>query len=106
MIKSHYLKEFTYKGKKYKFISPLRVRIESFLCSDLKTTAWELSVPELNDGFTRLEPIVDEDKEIKKFIKSIFDEYLFKDDKDLDEYEIKYKHDWIKLFKPPKQKSG
>lgn len=104
MIKSHYIKDFTYKGKKYKFLTPLRVRIESFLCSDFKTTGWELSIPSIFDGFTRLEPIVDEDKEIKKFIKSVFDDYLFKDDNELDKYEQEYKHKWIKLFKPPKQK--
>jgi hypothetical protein len=104
MIKSHYLKDFTYKGKKYSFIKPLRVRIESFICADFKTTGWELSIPDLCDGFTRLEPIVDEEKEIKKYIKSVFDDYLFKEDRYLDEYELEYKKSWIKMIKPPKQK--
>jgi len=106
MIKSHYIKDFTYKGKKYKFIQPLRIRIESFICSDYKTTGWELSVPQVCDGFTRLEPIIDEDKEIKKYIKSIFDDYLFKDENKLDEYEKKFKQEWIKLIQPPKAKNG
>lgn len=104
MIKSYYLNDFTYKGKKYKFIKPLRVRIESYLCADLKTTGWELNIVDVEDGFTRVEPILEPEKEIKKFIKNIFDEIVSLKDNELSDYDKLYKDKWLKLIKPPKSK--
>lgn len=100
----HYLKDFTYKGTKYKFKEPLRVTINNFLCMDGKTLAGEMSIPSVLAGYTRKEPFENPEKEIKAYIKTVFEEFLFTDDSKLDEYERKYKHDWIALFKPPEEK--
>jgi hypothetical protein len=105
MFRTHTLKEFQYKGKKYKFIEPLTIRIDNYLCHDLKTMAGELSIPSIPDGYSKLEPIEDHKKEITTYLKHIFNDYLFKDNSELDEDELKYKKKWISLLKPPKQKS-
>lgn len=104
MIKSYYLNDFTYKGKKYKFKKPLRVRIESFLCQDFKTTGWELNIVDVEDGFTRVEPIDEPEKEIKKFIKNIFDNVVSLSDNELSIYDKEYKQRWLNLIQPPKKK--
>lgn len=105
MFRTYSLKEFSYKGKKYKFISPLSVRIDNYMCDDLKTIGGELSIPAIPDGYSKLEPIDDHKKEINNYLKHVFTEYLFKDDTELNNDEIKYKKKWISLIKPPKQKS-
>lgn len=100
----HYLKDFTYKGTKYRFKEPLRITINNFLCMDGKTLAGEMYIPSVLAGYTRKEPFENPEKEIKAYIKTVFEEFLFVDDSNLDEHERKYKHDWIALFKPPEEK--
>lgn len=97
------IKDITYKGKKYKFLQPLKAKVESSLAIDAKTMVWELYIPIIPDGFTRLEPIEDPEKEFKLFVKNVFDEYIMKEDKDLNNpYDVEYRHKWISLIKPPK----
>ena len=106
MLKTHYVKEFKYKGKTYKFLKPLKVKIDNFICSDFKTVAGEMSIPEVVDGYTRKEPFNDPEKEINEYLKYVWTEFLFKDNNELDKYELEYKQNWIKLLKPPKQKKS
>ena len=104
MFRTISIKELTYKGKKYKFIEPLKARFESSLAGDNKTMVYEMYIECIPDGFTRREPF-DEDltKELKNFVKSVFDEYLTKTDEDMTcKEDILYRHQWISLFKPPK----
>lgn len=95
----HYLKDFTHKGTKYKFKKPLRVRICNFYALDGKTIHGELEIPEVLGGYTRTEPFNDPDKEIREYVKSEFDTYVLKEDKDLTEDEREYKYSWIDLLK-------
>lgn len=104
MIKSIRIKDFTYKGKKYKFKESLKCRVESYLLNDGKTFGWELCIEAIPDGFTRYEPIEDIEKEVKKFIKEVFDNYLTKDDKELSSDDRMYKKMWIDQIQPPKKK--
>ncbi len=105
MIKTIKIKDITYKGRKYKFLTPLSVRFEEFLLSDYKTKAWEMYIEETLDGFTRREPVVDMEKEAKNYIKNVFDNYLTKEDNELScPEDILYKHHWISLFQTPKEK--
>lgn len=105
MIKTISLKDVIYKGKKYKFINPLKVRFEEFFLMDYKSTAWEMYIAETLDGFTRREPVTDFEKEARDYIKNVFDEYLTKPDEELScKEDVDYKHHWISLFKEPKQK--
>lgn len=100
----YYLKDYSYKGKKYKFKSPLRVTINNFLGLDGKTMHGEMVIPEVLGGYTRTEPFNDPEKEIKEYIKTVFEDYLTKEDSKLDEYELQYKRDWIDLFLKPGEK--
>lgn len=105
MIKTISLKDVTYKGKKYKFITPLKVRFEEFFLMDFKSKAWEMYIAETLDGFTRKEPVVDFEKEARNYIKKVFDDFLTKPDEELhNNDDILYKHHWISLFKEPKNK--
>lgn len=105
MLKTTRIKDFTYKNKKYKFKEPLKIRIEKYLLMDGKTYGWELYIPEIPDGFTRYEEISDIEKEIKKFIKNIFDNYLIIDDNNLNQFDRDYKHKWISLIQLPKTRN-
>ena len=101
MFRTISIKEITYKGKKYKFIEPLKAKFESSLAGDNKTMVYEMYIEKIPDGFTRREPF-DEDltKELKKFVKNVFDEYLVKKDEDMaNKDDVLYRHKWISLFK-------
>ena len=101
MFRTISIKELTYKGKKYKFIEPLKARFESSLAGDNKTMVYEMYIEKIPDGFTRREPF-DEDltKELKNFIKGVFDNYLSKTDEEmLNKDDVLYRHQWISLFK-------
>ena len=105
MFRTISIKEFTYKGKKYKFIDPLKAKFESSLAGDNKTMVYEMYIEKIPDGFTRREPF-DEDltKELKNHIKKVFDDYLTKPDEQLsNKDDVLYKHIWISLFKEPKK---
>ena len=101
MFKTISIKEITYKGKKYKFIEPLKAKFESSLAGDNKTMVYEMYIECIPDGFTRKEPFNDDlTKELKEFVKSVFDNYLTKKDEDMSCNEDKlYRHQWISLFK-------
>ena len=58
------------------------------------------------DGYTRKEPFNNPEKEINEYLKYVWTEFLFKDNNELDKYELEYKQNWIKLLKPPKQKKS
>ena len=101
MFRTISIKELTYKGKKYKFIEPLKARFESSLAGDNKTMVYEMYIECISDGFTRREPF-DEDltKELKNHIKWVFDNYLSKTDEEMaNKDDILYRHQWISLFK-------
>ena len=101
MFRTISIKELTYKGKKYKFIEPLKARFESSLAGDNKTMVYEMYIEKIPDGFTRREPF-DEDltKELKNHIKWVFDNYLSKTDEEmLNKDDVLYRHQWISLFK-------
>ena len=104
MYRTISIKEVTYKGKKYKFIEPLKAKFESSLAGDNKTMVYEMYIEKIPDGFTRREPFNEDlTKELKNFIKEVFDNYLTKKDEDMTYNEdILYRHQWISLFKPPK----
>jgi len=101
MFRTISIKEFPYKGKKYRFKEPLKARFESSLAQDFKTMVYEMYIEKIPDGFTRREPF-DEDltKELKNFVKSVFDNYLVKKDEDMaNKDDVLYRHQWISLFK-------
>ena len=101
MFRTISIKELTYKGTKYKFIEPLKAKFESSLAGDNKTMVYEMYIEKIPDGFTRREPF-DEDltKELKNFIKGVFDNYLSKTDEEmLNKDDVLYRHQWISLFK-------
>lgn len=100
----YYFKDISYKGKKYKFKNPLKVIINNFLTLDGKRTCGEMYIPEVLGGYTRSEPFNDPEKEIKDYIKTVFDEFLTKDDNTLNEYDLQYKKDWLNLFLKPGEK--
>lgn len=104
MFRTISIKEFPYKGKKYRFKEPLKARFESSLAQDFKTMVYEMYIEKIPDGFTRREPF-DEDltKELKTFIKRVFDDYVMKEDNEIGNlYDIEYKHKWISLLKQGK----
>ena len=106
MIKTIYIKEFTYKKEKYKFIKPLRIVFHNFLTQDCTKTCGELSIPEVLAGYTRSEPFNIEDekeleKEYKAYLKTVWDEYLLNTNL-TDEYDKQYRENWINLLKKPK----
>lgn len=103
-VKTFYIKDFTYKGKVYRFKQPLKVRIENFLCSDYKTIGGEMYIAETLGGYTTQEPFSKTpEKEIKGYLKTVWEDYLMKEDKDLSIEDREYKHKWIDLLKPPKK---
>ena len=105
MIKTIYLKDFTYKKEKYKFKKPLRVTINNFLdFNDCKIQHGEMSIPEVLGGYTQKEPFPEDpkeiEKEVKKYLKTVWDEFLLKQPGQLrDEAEIEYRQAWIDLLK-------
>ena len=104
MFRTISIKDITYNGKKYKFIEPLKAKFESSLAGDNKTMVYEMYIEKIPDGFTRREPFNEDlTKELKNFIKTVFDDYLTKTDEDMTcKEDILYRHQWISLFKPPK----
>ncbi len=101
MYKTISIKDITYKGKKYKFIEPLKAKFESSLAGDNKTMVYEMYIECIPDGFTTIKPFNDDlTKELKDFVKSVFDNYLTKKDEDMScREDILYRHQWISLFK-------
>lgn len=108
MLKStfniYHIKDITHKGIKYKFKKPLRVKITNFISFNGKQLHGEMHITDVDDGYTRIEPFNNPEKEIKDYIRTVFNDYLFKKDEELDEYTRKYKHDWINLIQQPKEK--
>ena len=94
---THYIKKFKYKDTNYKFKEPLKVIIDNFISYDLKTIKGELSIPIIYDGYTDKE-IKNPDKEIKKYLTYIFDEFLSKKDEELSDEDRKYKKKFINLI--------
>jgi len=103
MRSTHYVKKFKYKDKNYKFKEPLKVIIDNFLAYDLKTVGGELSIPIINDGYTDKE-IKNPDKEIKKYLTYVFDEYLSKKDEELSDGDKEYKQKFMNLIDLSKSK--
>ena len=104
MIKTIYIKDFTYKKEKYKFIKPLRVVFNNFLDMDCKTQHGEMSIPEVLGGYTQKDPFPEDPKEMEKeakdYLKTVWDEFLLKKPNELhDTAEIKYRQAWIDLLK-------
>ena len=77
-MKTYTYKRFKYQDKFYKFKEPLKVQINNFLCYDLKTMAGELSIPSIQDGYTKKEEITNPEKEIKWYLQYIFESYYHK----------------------------
>ena len=107
MIKTIYIREFMYKKEKYRFKKPLHVVFNNFLASDCKTQHGELAIPEVYGGYSQKDPFPEDPKEMEKvakdYLKTVWDEYLLKEDKDFTELaDIKYRHAWINLLRPPK----
>lgn len=103
MRSTHYVKKFKYKDKNYKFKESLKVIIDNFLAYDLKTVYGELSIPIINDGYTDKE-IKNPDKEIKKYLTYVFDEYLSKKDEELSDGDKEYKQKFMNLIDLSKSK--
>ena len=104
-VKTHYLKEITYKGTTYKFAKPLRVRIDNFPSQDLKSIFGELNVIDLIEGYTQNEPFPDDPMpNIKAFIKKFIDEVIIPQPNLLKEGELEYRIRFINLLKKPKNK--
>ena len=104
MIKTIYIKDFTYKKEKYKFIKPLRVVFNNFLAQDLTTPHGEISIPEVLGGYTQKDPFPEDPKELeriaKEYLKTVWDEFLLKKDTEFtDLADIEYRHSWISILK-------
>ena len=104
MIKTIYIKDFTYKKEKYKFIKPLRIVFNNFLAQDLKTQHGEMTIPETLGGYTQKDPFPEDQKELEKiakdYLKTVWDEFLLKKDIDFkDLADVEYRHSWISLLK-------
>lgn len=97
-MKTYTYKRFKYKDKFYKFKEPLKVQINNFLCYDLKTMGGELSIPSIQDGYTKKEEITNPEKEIKWYLTYIFDNYLIKKDDELDDADRAFRDKFMKLI--------
>lgn len=103
MRSTHYVKKFKYQDKNFKFKEPLKIIIDNFITYDLKTVGGELSIPVINDGYTGKE-IKNPDKEIKKYLTYVFDEYLSKKDEELESADLDYKKKFMSLIDLTKSK--
>lgn len=103
MRSTHYIKKFKYKDKTFKFKEPLKIVIDNFIAYDLKTVRGELSIPDINDGYTDKE-IKNPDKTIKEYLTYVFDEYLSKKDEELGKGDLEYKKRFINLIDLSKSK--
>lgn len=104
MIKTIYIKEFTYKKEKYKFIKPLRIIFHNFLALDCKTQHGEMSIPDTIDGYTQYEPFSEDPKEMEKeaknYLKTVWEDFVLKQPNQLKNLEeINYRKSWINLLK-------
>lgn len=103
MRTTHTIKKFKYKDKTYKFKEPLKIVIDNFYSQDLSKIYGELTIPIINDGYSGAE-IKNHEKEIKKYLTYVFDEFLSKKDEDLSSWDKKYKDDFINLIDLSKTK--
>ena len=68
------------------------------MCYDLKTICGELSIPSIQDGYTKKEEITNPEKEIKWYLNYIFDNYLTKKDDELDDSDRKFRDKFLNLI--------
>ena len=104
-VTSYYIKEITHKGITYKFIKPLRIRIDNFPSQDLRSVFGELNVIDLKDGYTQNHPFPDDPMpDIRNFLKKFIDETMLPPAEQLKEGELDYRIRFWDLLKKPKSK--